>query len=395
MIRLLALVGIAALLASCRKLEPATPADDGLLDGPVQGLAGEELARFLRGDVAFNEEIFHAGNGLGPLFVATSCGSCHAGEGPGHPFSTLTRFGQWDASGNQYLGQGGPQLQHRAIPGVQPEVIPAGAPYAKFLPPLTTGLGFLDAVSDAGILAWADEDDSDGDGISGRPNWIDRKPYSPLRPGAVELGGKLIGRMGRKAATYDLLEQTAGAYNQDIGVVSEFEPVDPYTQEVQQQEAPATTVHDVVFYLRTLKAPIQRNADDAPVQAGRQIFLTVGCGKCHRPELSTGPSPIEALAYQTFSPYTDLLLHDMGPGLDDGYTEGSAHGAEWRTPPLWGLGLFPDSQGGGFFLLHDGRAHGIEEAIDLHGGEGLAARDAFRALSTSERADLLAFLNSL
>jgi CxxC motif-containing protein (DUF1111 family) len=101
------------------------------------------------------------------------------------------------------------------------------------------------------------------------------------------------------------------------------------------------------------------------------------------------------LAYQTFSPYTDLLLHDMGPGLDDGYTEGSAHGAEWRTPPLWGLGLFPDSQGGGFFLLHDGRAHGIEEAIDLHGGEGLAARDAFRALSTSERADLLAFLNSL
>ncbi|MBX2977827.1 MAG: thiol oxidoreductase [Flavobacteriales bacterium] len=384
-----------AAIAGCSKLEPAAPADEAILDGPIAGLSGDELARFLRGDVAFNDEVFHAGNGLGPVFVATRCASCHAGDGPGHPFTTLTRFGQWDASGNQYIGQGGPQLQDRALPGIQPEQLPPGAPFARFLPPLNTGLGLLDAVSDADLLAWADEHDADGDGISGRPNWVERRPYSPLRPGAVEQDGRVIGRFGRKASAYDLLQQTATAYNQDIGVVSLFEPIDPWTREEQDPEVPTATIHDVVFYLLTLKAPIQRDANDPNVVAGEQVFNTIGCAKCHRPELTTGPSPIAALAHKTFRPYTDLLLHDMGPGLDDGYTEGTALTSEWRTPALWGLGLFPDSQGGQYFLMHDGRAHSIEEAIGLHGGEGQQARDAFNALGTNERSALIAFLNSL
>jgi CxxC motif-containing protein (DUF1111 family) len=383
------------LLAACAKLEPAAPEDDELLDGPVSGLSGQEQGRFLLGDVAFNDEIFHAGTGLGPLFVAASCGACHAGDGPGHPFTSLTRFGQSNASGNQYLDQGAPQLQHRALPGRMPEVLPAGAPHTLLLPPLNTGLGFLDAVPDADILAWADPSDADSDGISGVPNWIHKKDYSTARPNTVLQGDKYVGRFGRKASTYDLLQQTATAYNQDIGVVSELEPLDPATREPQDPEVPLATLHDVVFYLRTLKAPVQRDKEDGDVRSGEQIFVSVGCARCHRPEMTTGPSPIAALAYKTVRPYTDLLLHDMGPQLDDGYTEGTALSGEWRTPPLWGLGLFPNSQGGGYFLMHDGRARSIEEAIELHGGEGAAAREAFRALSAADHLHLLMFLESL
>lgn len=395
MLRVHICFALAICLIGCTLLEPAAPEDDTLLDGPIEGLSGEQQARFLRGDVAFNDEVFHAGNGLGPVFVATRCGSCHAGDGPGHPSTTLTRYGQADASGNTYLHLGGPQLQHRAIPGVTPESVPAGAPSARFLPPLNTGLGFLDAVSDADLLLWADEFDADGDGISGRPNRVERKAYSPLRDNTSEVNGQVIGRFGRKGAVYDLLQQTANAYNQDIGVVNDFEPVDPYTHEAQDPEVSSATIHDVVFYLRTLKAPIQRDRDNADVIAGEAVFNTIGCGDCHRAQLTTDASSIQAIANRDFRPFTDLLLHDMGPGLDDGYTEGSATSAEWRTPALWGLGLFPDSQGGSYFLLHDGRAHSIGEAIDLHGGEGQAARDDYQALGAADRDKLLRFLQSL
>lgn len=389
------MIVIGLLATGCAKLMPEAPADDSLLDGPVAGLSGEQHVRFIAGDVAFNDEVFNAATGLGPLFVSTSCGSCHAGDGRGHPFSTLTRFGQWDASGNQYLQQGGPQLQHRAIPGHAPETLPGGAPSARLLPPPNTGLGFLDAVPDADLLALADPDDANGDGISGAPNWIAPPAYSPLRPEAVEENGRYIGRFGRKAAVYDLLQQTATAYNQDIGITSTFEPVDTYTGATIDPEVSDRTVRDVVFYLLTLKAPVQRERGTAAVIAGEQVFNDVGCAKCHVPELRTGPSPIAPLANVTFRPFTDLLLHDMGPGLDDGYTEGSALTGEWRTPPLWGLGLSPDSQGGGYFLLHDGRATSIAEAINLHGGEAQASRNAFQQLGNTQREALLHFLKSL
>ena len=129
--------------------------------------------------------------------------------------------------------------------------------------------------------------------------------------------------------------------------------------------------------------------------AGKNVFIQTGCEACHKQTLKTGYSPVEPLAYQEFHPYTDLLLHDMGSELDDGYTEGSATTAEWRTPPLWGLGLAQDAQGGNIFLLHDGRAHSIEEAILMHGGEAQVSRKRYELLSQPDKDALLQFLQSL
>ena len=389
------LIVVLAGIIACNKILPGAPADDEILDGPVAGLSPEQNAIFLRGDIAFNDEVFTTSTGLGPLFVATSCGSCHAGDGKGHTFSTLTRFGQTTASGNQFLNQGGPQLQHRAIPGFQPEQIPAGATFSKFMPPANTGLGFLDAVPDATLIALADENDTNGDGISGKPNWINTPPYAVIRPAPVIQSGKYIGRFGKKAAAYNLLHQTANAYNQDMGITSVFESFDTYSGLSIDPEVAVKTVNEVVFYLQTLKAPVQRNQSSAEIQSGKQIFINTGCAKCHTPVQATGISSIAALSNKTFFPYTDLLLHDMGPGLDDGYTEGSATTAEWRTPPLWGLGLSKNSQGGHYFLLHDGRAKTIEEAILLHGGEGSQSKSTFQQLTAKDKAMLIKFLESL
>ena len=393
---LLLLSSIVFLAISCEKLLPSSSADDELLDGPVAGLSHEQNAVFLRGDIAFNDEIFSRDNGLGPIFVATSCGSCHAGDGKGHPFSTLTRFGQSDTTnGNLFLSSGGPQLQNRAIPGFSPEMVPAGASFSSFTPPANTGLGFLDAVPDATLIALSDPEDLDADGISGRPNWIVAPAYSHIRTNSIVRNGKYIGRFGKKAAAYDLLHQTANAYNQDIGITSTYEMRDTYTGLPVGPEISNQTVLAVVFYLQTLKAPIQRNTSDPEVMAGKQIFLDINCGKCHVPQLSTGTSAIEALSNKTFYPYTDLLLHDMGSGLNDGYTEGTALPAEWRTPPLWGLGLSKNSQGGQYFLMHDGRAGSIRQAIEMHGGEALASRNAFGQLSEQDKQKLQKFLESL
>lgn len=394
--KIIILLILAAAVAACNKLLPALPADDTILDGPLEGLTGEQHAIFLRGDVAFNDEVFTSATGLGPMFVATSCGSCHAGDGKGHPFTTLTRFGQGDTiNGNLFLHLGGPQLQHRATPGFISEQIPAGATFSRFTPPANTGLGLIDAVPDATILALADPNDADADGISGRPNWIHPPAYTSLRINSIERNGKYIGRFGKKAATYDLLQQTATAYNQDIGITSSYESIDTYTGQDIDPEVSNQTVLDVVFYLKTLKAPAQRNQNDADIISGRQLFSNISCGKCHTPQLQTGPSSITALANKTFFPYTDLLLHDMGAGLNDGYTEGTALTAEWRTPPLWGLGLSKNSQGGQYFLMHDGRAGSIEQAILLHGGEAEQSKAGFQQLNASDKSKLIQFLESL
>lgn len=380
---------------ACTKLLPGAPADDELLDGPVEGLSYEQNRQFLAGDVAFNDEIFTIQRGLGPIFVATSCGSCHAGDGKGHPFTTLTRFGQTDSTGNQFLQMGGPQLQNRALPGYTPEQIPAGAAFSKFTPPANTGLGFLELVPDAAILAMADPNDINGDGISGVPNWKQVPAYTVIPANAISQNDKYIHRFGKKAAAFNLLHQTVNAYNQDIGITSTFEPKDVYTGLNIDPEVTDNTIRNVVFYLQTLKAPIQRNQQDAEVIKGKNIFIQTGCESCHKQTLQTGFSPIASLSNKTFHPYTDLLLHDMGPGLDDGYTEGNAKTAEWRTPPLWGLGLSPNSQGGQYFLLHDGRAKSIEEAILLHGGEAAASKNKFNQLSGADRNALFTFLKAL
>lgn len=382
------------IVSACEAFEPETPAEFDILDGPVAGLNEAENLQFLKGDVAFNDEVFTTQNGLGPLFVATSCGSCHPGDGKGHPFTTLTRFGQTDENGNNYLHVGGPQLQHRAIPGFTPESIPENATFSRFTPPANTGLGFIDAVNDAEILVWADPDDSDGDGISGVPNWIALKEYVTARPNSVPQNGKYIGRFGKKAATYDLFQQTASAYNQDIGITSSFEPIDTHSGLVFDPEISNQTINDVVFYLKTLKAPAPRPENNS-ILGGKQLFTTIGCSKCHRPEMETGNSTIAAIANKVFHPYSDLLLHDMGSALDDGYTEGSAKTYEWRTTPLWGLGLSKNSQGGQYFLMHDGRARSIDEAILLHGGEATQIRSNYQSLSAEEKTNLIQFLESL
>lgn len=390
---LILLTGV--IISGCETFEPSVPNDYDLLDGPVEGLSESENLRFLRGDIAFNDEIFTPEIGLGPLFVANSCGSCHPGDGKGHPFTTLTRFGQYDETGNQYKHLGGPQLQNRAIPGFKPEQLPSGIGYSKLTPPANTGLGYLDAVSDEEILSWADPEDSDGNGISGVPNWVQMKEYLIERPGYIVVDGKYIGRFGKKGAAYDLHQQTASAYNEDIGITSRYEPFDTHSGFAVDPEVSDQTIQDVVFYLKTLKAPIPRNTNQADIISGKTLFNEIGCAKCHRPEMKTGNSPIATLANKTFYPYTDLLLHDMGPALDDGYTEGSAKTFEWRTPPLWGLGLSKFSQGGQYFLLHDGRARSIEEAILLHGGEGQGSHYTYQSLSDTEKRKLIMFLESL
>jgi CxxC motif-containing protein (DUF1111 family) len=382
-------------LSACVKLAPPLPNDDELLDGPVEGLTNTQSSQFLRGDIAFNDQVFTAETGLGSIFVATSCGSCHAGDGKGHPFTTLTRFGQTDSTGNQFLNQGGPQLQNRALPGFTPEQIPAGATFSKFTPPANTGLGFIELVSDADILTMVDPEDADGDGISGVPNWKTLPSYLAHHANPVSQNGQYICRFGKKAGAYNLLHQTANAYNQDMGITSVFEPKDVYSGLDIDPEVSIQTINDVVFYLQTLKAPVQRNQDDPGVIHGKNIFIQTGCEGCHRQTLTTGYSPVEALSYVEFHPYSDLLLHDMGSDLDDGYTEGSAKTYEWRTPPLWGLGLSANSQGGEYFLLHDGRAHSIEEAIQLHGGEATASKDEFNLLLQPDRDAIIKFLESL
>ena len=383
------------LLASCEKITPPLPAVDGLLDGPVEGLDPAQNRQHLMGDVAFNDQIFTHTTGLGPVFVATSCGSCHAGDGKGHPFTTLTRFGQMDSLGNKFIGQGGPQLQNRSLPGYKPEQIPVGATSAKFTPPINSGLGYLELVSDADILTLADPNDADGDGISGVPNWNTIPFYVVPSTNSIGRAGKYIGRFGKKASVHNLLQQTVNAYNQDIGITSYFEPYDVYSLKEIEPEVSIKTVHDVVFYLQTLKAPIQRNQNDGDILHGKQVFNTINCAGCHVTTLKTSFSPVGSLSNVEFHPYTDLLLHDMGSALDDGYTEGSAKTNEWRTPPLWGLGLSPNSQGGQYFLLHDGRANSIEEAIMMHGGEGEQSKNKFNQLSEKDREALIKFLKSL
>jgi len=398
--------GLVAYLVNsgCEKLLPTPPAEENLLEGPLADLTPEQNALHLKGDEAFGQ-VFTPATGLGSIFVSTSCVSCHRGDGKGHPLTTLTRFGKMTANGfDPMLNEGGPQLQHRAVAGFTPENIPSGATgIAKFNPPAVTGLGFLEAVLDATLIEMADPNDSDGDGISGRVNYVNPPDYFVPKPTHIQVFGKYIGRFGKKAAAIDLQHQTVNAYKQDIGITSDFEMQEPVNYGVANQaidnipdpEVAGSVVQSVVFYLRTLKAPIQRNVNDIAVDTGKKVFLTIGCGGCHKPNLKTGKSDIEALSEKEFAPYTDLLLHDMGSELNDYYTEGSAETSEWKTPALWGLGLSKNSQGGTYFLLHDGRAKSINDAIQFHGGEGANSRQKYNQLSETDKSNLIKFLESL
>ena len=395
---------LALVLGSCDAVLPSAPEPEAVLAEPIPGLTPSQQATHIAGDEEF-ARIFSPADGLGPLFVAASCEGCHIGDGKGHPVTTLTRFGRYDGTTFDPMpSHGGPQLQHRAIPGYPAETIPAEATgVTRLMPPAVTGLGFLEAVDDATLLALADPDDADGDGISGVPNWVVAPDFITPAPNRIEQDGRYIGRFGKKALTLNLTHQTAVAYLEDMGVTTDLLVEDTHNTQAgvftgdnaPDPEVSFDVLKNVVFYVRTLKAPPRRNEDDPDVRAGEARFAEIGCAGCHTPTLTTGTTDVETLSQKTFHPYTDLLLHDMGPDLDDGYTEGSALTSEWRTAPLWGLGLAADSQGGQVFFLHDGRATTLREAIGFHGGEAAASRTAFDQLSPEAQDQLIAFLESL
>lgn len=399
--KLVSLILILGFLYACSKLEPSAPDPDTVMDGNLEGLTHGQHRIFLQGAEEF-DEIYNTNSGLGPIFVSNACASCHAGDNRGHLFTTLTRFGQADTNGNTFLSQGGPQLQHQAMPGFEPEKIPSGAASTRLVAPIVAGLGFLEAVPEQSILNLADPFDMDGDGISGVPCYNELPSWVVPSSNSIPRGGKYLCRFGRKGSTYNLFQQTVQAFNQDIGITTSYMPTNPenpkgglYPVSSQTVDIEDESVNATVLYLQAIQAPIQRNNGNSNVKKGEAVFAMIGCEKCHKKTLKTGASPLKPLDQKEFNAYTDLLLHDMGPGLDDGYTEGTAETWEWRTPPLWGLGLATQATGGDYFLMHDGRARSIEEAIKLHGGEGVYSNNAYQALTKEEKDALMSFLESL
>lgn len=394
----------AALLAGCDALLTEAPPDGDILDGPLPGLTEPEMRAFIEGDEEFGRR-FSAATGLGPLFTNVSCAECHSGDGRGRPepeFSNLVPRVDPAVAAAAGHPHDGPVIQRRALPGAEPEVVPEGVPISRRLPPPVFGLGLIEAIPVSEILSRADPTDADGDGISGRAHWVDAPewvPASELPPG----GGPYLGRFTRKARASTIFEQVVDAYLNDIGVTTDFLPVENRNaaasvptssfDPVADPELPADVVQRVAFYVRLL-APPEPGPMTARRAEGRALFGSVGCAACHTPEMTTGSHPVAALSNKPVRLYSDLLLHDMGDELADNVTDRNATGREWRTAPLWGLRVMRDFLDGDVFLLHDGRATSIEEAILLHGGEAQAARDAFAALSEAEREALLDFVGS-
>ncbi len=397
-------------------------------------------------------------DGLGPLYNARACQACHLKDGRGHPprgpspedrsvsmFLRLSIPPQTDAD-RAAIASGrasviveptyGGQLQELGVQGHAGEgrMVVSYEPYAitladgevvvlrrpsyriadlgygplhaqtmlspRLTPPMI-GLGLLEAIAEADILAREDPDDRDGDGISGRAN----------RVWSVEADALALGRFGWKAGQPTVKQQSAEAFAGDIGIGSWMAP-HPHGDCTLKQVLCRTASHGgtaakpaeeinaklldlVAFYARNLAVPARRAAADSTVLDGQRHFHDVGCAACHVPSHTTGNgSPDEHLRGQIIWPYTDLLLHDMGDGLADGRPEGRADGREWRTAPLWGIGL-TETVNGHTFFLHDGRARNLTEAILWHDGEARKARDGFAKLSAEERRNLIAFVRSL
>ena len=420
---------------------------DGPFKLPVGFPAGQAEAEFLRGNRIFNANWAPAGrfdrgarDGLGPHYDALGCARCHVKNGRGRPpdpgrgdpgTSILkvsqpgTEPGRPPRPDPRYGGQ----LNYRAVAGLPPKgrisvsyeevrgrfadgqgyslrrprfavAEPAYGPFpadletSPRLPPPVIGLGLVEALSEADLLARADPEDADGDGISGRANYV-------VDP---EDGKRKIGRFGWKAGAATLRQQTAGALSSDMGVTSPVfpRPNCPTAEPLCQAHATAgdpeiseADLRSLVFYMRLLSPAGRRGTADARVVRGAELFEDIGCAACHTVQMTSGRHPeAGVLSDLVFHPYSDFLLHDMGEGLADGRGEFLASGREWRPPPLWGLGRTRGLSGHAFYL-HDGRARSPAEAILWHGGEGAKARDAFLRLSKAGRQALLRFLDSL
>jgi len=393
---------LAFTLQACQKLFPAAPkAENDISNGVIPGLTTQQLAEHAVGDNEFSH-IFTQQEGLGPVFNQTSCNSCHIGNGKGDLVTALTRFGKITGSTfDSLVNENGPDLLPNAIPGYLGDVLPADAnAITHRIAPIVMGQGFIAALSDSSILANA----YPHDGVSGRPNYVSPTPFFIPQLIHTPLNGKYIGRFGKKAIKVTLQDQVVFALKKDLGgITSDYDQTDIYNylvginsgNIVQDPRVSAGFVNHLVFYLRTLKVPPRRNTTDPDVIEGEQLFTGIGCTSCHIPTMVTASSDIAALSNQTFHPFSDFLLHDMGSGLDDGVPEGSAQSFEWRTAPLWGVGLSGNSQGGQLFLLHDGRATSFSDAIAFHGGEAAGRRSAFFTLTQQQQQQIIKFLQSL
>jgi CxxC motif-containing protein (DUF1111 family) len=404
---------------------------------PEMGGAALELHGI--GDLQFEQTFVSApapvNPGLGPVFNSVSCTSCHIGDGRGkppspgeQPISMLYRLSVpgSDAHGGPVPIPGfGGQLQPRAIFGAQPEAgvaiawtdepvtlpdgeviylrspqvtftdayvpFPADARWSPRVAPPVFGLGLLEAIADEDIKARADEGDANGDGISGRVNTV----------WDLQTQREAVGRFGWKAEQPTLLQQSAGAYNEDMGITNPLFPQESSSGQPQHDglqddlELTDSVLRAVAFYVRTLAVPARRNTDDPLVMRGEELFASAKCDRCHVPEQRTAVNvAFPPMSNQRILPFTDLLLHDMGQALSDNRPTYGAEGSEWRTPPLWGIGLTQVVNGHQNFL-HDGRARSMLEAVLWHGGEAQQSNDAVRAMTTEERTALLTFLNGL
>ena len=407
---------------------------------PSAGLTEANFDKHGDGDIAF-EAVFvtspaNINPGLGPLFNNASCVGCHIRNGRGMPEKGQLLVRVSDTKGSDLDAPVAPihyqlednikrsntpsvpglgiQIQDQAIYGHYPEAavtinwqevsqkysdgtayklrspaakitLPNGKPLSPDIqtslriPSPVFGMGLLEAIPNKTLEKLADPEDQNGDGISGRLNQV----------WDVQTKSTEIGKFGWKAGQPNLLQQTASAYVNDMGVTNPLFPEADGSSDID-----AEILDQANFYVQTLAVPARTLTQDSEVKQGEKLFNEANCAACHIYTLKTGKYEVKELSYQTIHPYTDLLLHDMGAGLADNRPEFLATGTEWRTPPLWGIGLthtvLPYSS-----FLHDGRARTLEEAILWHGGEAKASQETFRNLSASDRASLVKFLRSL
>ncbi len=409
-------------------------------DNPAPNLNATNLEIHLAGDAQFEAAFVTApapiNNGLGPQFNNTSCIACHPKDGRAAFPADINEFSGFflrtsiagsDACGGPNPTPGfGHQLQNQSNFGVEPEVqfgvnyqdmpitfadgtvvtlrkpnyfiassyipFPSNAMLSPRIGPPVFGLGLLEAITEQDILALEDITDADGDGISGKANYV----CDPVS------GTTKLGRFGWKANTPSVMVQNAGALQNDIGVTNPIFPIESSfgqtngdNSNLDDPEEDQDFLDNVNVYLLTLAVPAARNLDDPNVIRGYELFEEAKCSACHTPKFVTGKFPdIPAISNQTIYPHTDMLLHDMGDDLADNRPDFLADGNEWKTRPLWGIGLTEIVNGHTDFL-HDGRARNLEEAILWHGGEAEASQKFYTELSKQDRENLLKYISSL
>jgi len=402
-------------------------------------ISGEKMKLHELGDLHFEASFIAAPapkfSGLGTVYNNNACVNCHINDGRGKPIasgetpsSILFRI---SVPGNNIHGGPSPaygfgeQLQDKAVFGYQPEIkidvtwhdstfsfpdgeqiqlrhpvwnfydgyipIPSAAMFSARVAPPVHGLGLLEHVDEATLLSFSDQYDKNSDGISGKANYTWDAASRSTK----------IGRFGWKSEAPTLSHQIAAAYNEDMGITNYVLPIESHANQIQynglsdETEVPDSIFNAVVYYVQTLAVPARRKVNDPTVKHGEALFNLAKCSSCHIPAMRTGTYVnFPEISNQVIRPYTDLLLHDMGEMLSDHRSSYFAEGNEWRTPPLWGIGLTQLVNGHNFFL-HDGRARSLLEAILWHGGEAEQSVEYVKNLSKPDRESLLQFLKSL